>query len=63
MKIRNLFSLTFLMIQIIVYSQSLDIKILNTKIYLQKNIRIKIKISNNSDKVLELQNFSMQMDK
>ena len=33
MRIKNLFSLTFLLIQIIVYSQSLDIKILNAKIY------------------------------
>lgn len=39
MKIRNLFSFTFLMIQIIVHSQSLDIKILNTKIYPKKILK------------------------
>lgn len=53
MRIKNLFSLTFLLIQIIVYSQSLDIRILNAKIYPKKNIIIKLKISNNSDKVFK----------
>ncbi|MBD3907079.1 hypothetical protein NAL32_20585 [Chryseobacterium sp. Ch-15] len=53
MKIKNLLSLIFLMIQVIIYSQSLDIKILSTKIYPKKNIKIKIKISNNSDKVFK----------